>query len=303
MSDPAWSAPGERIDEPWRWRRETGKDPDRVEFCPDGFVISREYELFAEFCEAVRRYQWLAVCTGDSGTGKSAYAERYSMWDRISPELSHFAYTHKPPAGISSCKSIYYKAQVANTPKQIVMEIERRRSLVSWLVDVASRIYGDAATEPEGLLGLEDRTDLLIVDEAQRLKSSTKEQLRDLYDEGRFGLVLMSAAPNFAQVLSVKGQYRSRIACVHNIKPLRAAPARRVAANPSIFGVSLTPEVFSDEDALTAMVQITHGNLAYLKLLAQQIEDTLVANELGSGSGAVTTEVVEAAARSMMIGS
>lgn len=273
-------------------------DPNRVKIGPGGFVISREYDMFADFCDAVRRYRWLAVCTGEPGVGKTTYAERYTMWDVISPDFPLYAYSREPPPEAASCPGVYYRAQVTNTPKQLTAEIERRRGVVSYVVDAARRIR-DGRDSYEGLLGLEDRTELLVLDEAQRLNAKTLEQLRDIHDEGSFGLVLMSATPRFARVLSGNAHYRARIGDEHVIEPLKAAPARKVIANPGVFGVRLPPEAFSEEDAVSAMVQMTHGNLGRLKLLVQQVELTLKVNDLPTGPGAVTVQVVESAAVNM----
>ncbi len=72
----------------------------------------------------------------------------------------------------------------SNSPSAIAGEIERRGSLVSWLVDAPGR--NGRSKEPSEI---PDRTQLLIVDEANRLKLTALEQLRDMYDRDGFGLV------------------------------------------------------------------------------------------------------------------
>lgn len=271
----------------------------RVRIEPGGFVVTREYDMFVEFCEEVRRRRWLAVCTGDPMVGKTTYAERYTMWDVVSSVYPVYAHSRKPPAEVASCPGVYYKAQVTNTPKQLQTEIEERHRIVSYAIDVAERIRN--GQDPHGgLPGLENRAQLVIIDEADRLKANTLEQPRDLYDEGAFELVLMSATPSFAKVLGGNDHFRYRIAHEHEINLLEAAPTREVVANSAtVFGLDLPLEAFSDEDATTAMVLISQGRFGTLRLLVEQVERALEANELGCGPGAVTAEVVERAARSM----
>lgn len=273
-------------------------DLDRIKVEPDGFIRSREYDMFAGFCDAVRRYRWLAVCTGLPGVGKTTFAERYTMWDIISPDFPLYSYSKKPLPGTADCPGVYYKAQVTNAPKQLAGEIDRRRNVVSYVVEAARRIR-DGKNRYQGLVGIEDRTEILIIDEAQRLKAQTLDQLRDVYDEGSFGLVLLSTILGFERVLFGDDHYQVRLGDKHTIKTLKASPTRKVISNPWMFDVKLPSEAFSDDDAVSAMVQMTHGNLGRLKLLVQQIEHALSVNNIPVLPGAVTVDVVESAAINM----
>ncbi len=139
----------------------------------DGFVVTREYRRFAEFCAACARYRYIGVCVGAPGVGKTASAKRYARWDLIEPLFPRYAYTAQPPPEVASCRSVFYTPPVANSPAAIAGEVEHRRSLVSWLVDAATRATRpDAAAGPQGVA---DHTDLLLVDEANRLKMTGLE--------------------------------------------------------------------------------------------------------------------------------
>ena len=144
----------------------------------DRFVETGEYLRFTEFLDNCRRYRYIGVCVGAPGVGKTISARHYSQWDLLEPLFPRYAYSKKPPAKVAECRSVFYTPPVSNSPSAIGGEIERRHNLVSWLVDAArgTRQRGKAA------MGETDYTELLIVDEANRLKVTGLEQLRDMYD-------------------------------------------------------------------------------------------------------------------------
>ena len=174
------------------------------------FAETKEYLRFGEFCDACRKYRYIGLCHGVPGAGKTRSAREYASWDALSPLFPEELFTlvgrrhandqfpHKPFATPGSsaftevlpCRTVYYTAPVTATASCIEREVMALQATLSYLVEAAEQA---SRGKDDFLLAyrLPKRTELVIVDEAQRLKATGLEQIRDLYDRGKFGLVLI----------------------------------------------------------------------------------------------------------------
>ena len=159
-------------------------------------------------------------------------------------------------------------------------------------------VDNDTRPVPARRNALGDPMQLLLVDEADRLTTVSLEQLRDLFDHGHFGLVLIGM-PGLERRLARYAQLYSRVGFVHEFRPLNATEIRHLLeARWTPAGVELPDAAPFDEEVIATVVRITGGNFRLLHRLLAQVERLLDINQLER----VTRAVVETARESLVIG-
>lgn len=259
------------------------------------FLTTKEYRRFVEFCEACRRYRYIGMCYGIPGVGKTISARQYAHSD-IQEYFAANLTEDDPPAEMKNCRTIVYTPTVSNTPKQIDQDVAKLRYELKYIVRNANR------TEEAQLSGTwhspQDCTELIIVDEADRLRLHGLEQLRDICDRGRIGLVLIGM-PGLEKRLSRHAQLYSRIGFAHEYKPLSREEMLFILEHKwRELGLSLQPDDFADMEAVSAIIRVTQGNFRLVQRLFMQIERVLKINELT----VITKEVVETSRENLVIG-
>lgn len=139
------------------------------------FLVTKEHRRFVEFCDACHRQRYIGLCYGPPGVGKTLSARHYLVAE---------------PAPVSDLgppsRTILYTPTVSNNPGQIAREVQRLRDGLRYrLGDVLAANDAQRSWPPP------DRTELILVDEADRLKMAGIEQIRDIYDRSHVGLVLI----------------------------------------------------------------------------------------------------------------
>jgi DNA transposition AAA+ family ATPase len=147
------------------------------------------------------------------------------------------------------------------------------------------------------MLNTSGHAELLIVDEADRLKVAALEQLRDHHDRTGIGLILIGM-PGIEKRLARYPQLYSRVGFVHHYKPMSPDEQAFVLAR-SWPHLNLGDKAdFATTEALAAITRITSGNFRLTVRLVGQIERVLNINHLA----VVTKEVVDAARKNLVIG-
>lgn len=261
------------------------------------FIVTKEYRRFAEFCDACRRDRYIGLCYGPPGVGKTLSARQYSQWDVIEAIRPGYFWPKPPPTGATLWRTVLSTAPVTGNPGRIERDVRELRQRVHLLAEDALLARDGGTPASVGSAG-RDLVDLLIVDEADRLRLAGLEQLRDSYDRGGIGLILIGM-PGLERRMARYPQLYSRVGFVHQYRPLSGDELRFILAHKwEQLGLTLDPSDYTDAEALAAITSITGGNFRLIQRLFTQIERILAINALRTISG----EVVMAARQTLVIG-
>jgi DNA transposition AAA+ family ATPase len=301
------------------------------------FLITGEYRRFAEFCDACRQYRYIGLCHGPAGVGKTLSARHYSAWDRFEALPAAWHAGDEALAAFDRADTIFYTPEIVNSPRGVASDVarlcnklhgireeprnraEKMAAQMRWAEEKRQRDElflakdwfrpREQEDEPPPTFVAPDSysvtlrprlapVQLILVDEADRLKVPSLEQLRDLFDQSEIGLVLIGM-PGIEKRLARYPQLYSRIGFVHAFRSLRAEEIRRLLAEhwPEM-GLALPSSRITDEEAIAAIIRVTGGNFRLLRRLLSQVERLLGINQLRE----VTAAVVEAARESLVIG-
>lgn len=262
------------------------------------FIETKEYKRFAEFCDACIKYKYIGICYGLPGVGKTLSSRYYSNWDSIQKQI---AYKNAKEIGanadekILDARSIFYTAPAVRATKMTdeIQSIGTRMGMVRTMYKVLNR-----GEEEEYSTSPFEEIDLIIVDEIDRLKVQNLEQLRDIYDRNDIAMILIGM-PGIEKRLARYPQLYSRIGFAHEFDKLSKDETHHILEFKwEELGLSIKLEDFSDYEAITSIIKITGGNFRLIQRLFTQIERILEINNLET----ITTEVVEAARDSLVIG-
>jgi DNA transposition AAA+ family ATPase len=144
----------------------------------------------------------------------------------------------------------------------------------------------------------QDPTSLLIIDETDRLKTAGLEQVRDIFDHGALGVVLLGM-PGLEKRLARYPQLYSRVGFVHACRPLSPLEMQHLLETHWLpGGVALPQQGLTDKETRAAIIRITGGNFRLFQRLLTQMARLMEINALAH----VTREVVEAARETLVIG-
>jgi DNA transposition AAA+ family ATPase len=265
------------------------------------FLITKEYRRFAEFCDACLRDRYIGICHGAPGVGKTLSARYYAHWDQLEPILhDHFEKLDRP-ANLLNWRTIFYTPAVLASPKRLEGEITSLCYLLSLRIekvlhpeeeDEEEQEFGSLLQKPPA------HTELILIDEADRLKMAPLEQVRDIYDRSGVGVVLIGM-PGLEKRLSRYPQLYSRVGFVHQFRSLSSMELQFILQHKwRELGLTLSPEDFDDVEVMACIARITNGNFRLIQRLFSQIQRIMQINHLTR----VTEEVVEAARESLVIG-
>jgi DNA transposition AAA+ family ATPase len=263
------------------------------------FLVTKQHRRFAEFADAVRRHRYIGACYGAPGIGKTLSARTYAAAD----DCDHwFARGHLKgavlPDTVLASRTVLWTPYVTTTPRELENEIGNLIGQVETSIehtydpDYDPELAWDTGDQPT------DRVELLIIDEADRLRTSGLEQLRDHFDRHDIGLILIGM-PGFERRLARYPQLYSRIGFVHQYRPLDPEDVHPVLGYYwQYIGQTLDPTRETDTDAVLTIIRITGGNFRLIERLMTQVLRVMNINQLDD----ITPDVIEAARETLVVG-
>ena len=119
--------------------------------------------------------------------------------------------------------------------------------------------------ETWGRTHLRNYVELIIVDEAERLRPAALEMLRDRYDHDDIALILIGM-PGLEKQFSHYPQFYSRVGFAHQYRSLGQDELQFVLERHwRSLGKTLDPEDFTDAQAIATIARITRGNFRLLE--------------------------------------
>ena len=262
------------------------------------FLPTREHRRFIEFADTVRTHRYIGLCWGPPGVGKTLSARHYagaSQWEQWQRDLGEDRDPGPIPERVLQARTALWTPTVTASPRQVDQALPRACQQISYAIDYHRHGRVDPFVHPDSRSsGL---TELLIIDEADRLKTTGLEQVRDYYDRHTIGVILIGM-PGIDKRLGRYPQLYSRVGFAHEYRQLTPEELTAVLARRWHTDGLADGDEFTRTVAIATIARITGGNFRLVDRLLTQIKRILDINQLET----VTPEVVEAARDALLIG-
>ncbi len=269
------------------------------------FILTKEYKKFEEFCNSCKDYRYIGLCYGIPGIGKTLSAIKYAYWNDTSNFYDiNFKKMINEPASlpsfpdISHCDTILMTAAPTNTPSRIDRMISSEAHKLNFM-----KYFSVNKDYPKHMYYSDQErfseVKLAMIDEVDHLKYTSLEQLRDIYDRHKFGMVLIGM-PGIERRISRYPQLYSRVGFLHEFKALSKDEMTFIIEHHlTQLGTGIKMDNFSDYETLNTIVRIAKGNLRVLTRLFQQLERLIKINNITT----INTDLVNAAREALVSGS
>ena len=198
------------------------------------------------------------------------------------------------PASLLESRTVMFTPEVAMTARQLHNEVSHYVHTLGG--DIERCFNPDFGELDEPFVESPTRTELLIIDEADRLKTSGLEQLRDFFDRNDIGMILIGM-PGFDRQLARYPQLYSRIGFAHQYRPLDPVDTPEVLEH-YWQQLGLTFDPVKSVEAANTITRITGGNFRLIERIMSQVGRLLSINDLHT----ISPEIVEAARLTLVVG-
>lgn len=269
------------------------------------FILTKEYQKFAEFCRACQREKYIGLCYGPPGVGKSMSASHFANWTEIYPELKkQYEYqTTNIEIDMTNANTILYVPGVHST----AIKVNRDLSNKVYYFNIMKEKFINKEDKKERFAQKNNHVEIIIIDEVDRLQPKALEAVRDIYDRGVIypyannlrPAVILIGMPGIEKRLVRFPQLYSRIGFVHSFKPLNEEEVMFIVENQlKNLNLELSLSDFTDKEAIATITRITQGNFRLINRLLKQSIRVMQVNQLST----ISKEVVEAARECLVIG-
>jgi DNA transposition AAA+ family ATPase len=259
------------------------------------FISTKQYKQFAEFCRACERDNYIGLCYGSAGAGKTESARHYSKWYQV---IKHFDglimnYKELPKFPTKNLNTILYTPSQLKSSKDILREI-----------NVFKREFG--LLKERGLYGSEIPFDvrekhhakMIIIDESERLKPESFELIREMYDAGQANFIFIGM-PGIEKTMSRFPQLYSRIGFVHQFKNMGNQELKFILENHlGKLNYNFKDDDYNDQEVISTVLRITNGNFRLVDRVIKQAIRIMKVNCMTT----ITKEIIEAARSCLLIG-
>src|SRR5271170_4005631 len=143
---------------------------------PDpSFIETKEYRRFAEFCQATKQSNYIGLCYGPPGIGKTKSAKQYSNWTFQETYLEYGMQKFLAPTEVRNYDTLFFTPPVVHTARDLRNGLSSLRKWLSIFI-----IHSYTAEELQQATLKDDATKLIIVDEADRLATQGLEYIRSI---------------------------------------------------------------------------------------------------------------------------
>ncbi|MCC6980703.1 MAG: AAA family ATPase [Candidatus Melainabacteria bacterium] len=256
------------------------------------FLITSQYRRFAEICNKSQTTKFIGLFYGKTGLGKTESAMHYTNWRTVEPLLEKPAAARLIPASVLHSAAAVFTPEVNVSVRKLESGIKVLRNRFDELVDQATNWHGidGDVFYPHRFLKL------LIIDEADRLKLSTLEVVRDIYDRKHLSILLIGS-PGIDRRLrrAGYGQLHSRFNIIYEMQPLNSDEMSLFIAQKWL---ELKLPLTADDGVSKAIMRIANGNFRVLVRIFSEIERLQKLNCFPM----ITPDVIEVARKSLLLG-
>ena len=228
-------------------------DQKRIEIEDVPFIVTRQVKETASVCHALMETREMGVVYGQPGVGKTITAENIvRKWrERGYP------------------RAVYAEVDVNTSPLGTASKLLRA------MADLRPANASDAARIIENLTR-EQETELIILDETERLNRQCLEMVRAIYDRTRVP-VLLIGMPEVLRGLRSHKKFHSRIGIAYEYEPLSYEQLAEYLnlLHPLLLDI----DPVAEKDLLEFIFKATRGEFRRINRLVKQAERVRRANK------------------------